>query len=117
VPLELVVGNEGVVWRDLSIEYVPDKAVGWRVSAWNDKRFRASDVLEESRSWEVKRCSVNEPLDDGLFTFEFPKGAHVAENDGKATKYFIVLGDGERQYVSEREFIGLPPEAPRRAGK
>ena len=109
LPLAYVQQKKGTVRRDISIQYVHDKEAGWRVSAWDDKWFNESGSLRGSSRYEVKRCAINTPIGDEVFTFEFPKGAHIAERDGDAVKFFIAMGDGTRQYISENEFGALPP--------
>jgi len=108
LPLQFVHQNNGRVTYDLSIQYVRDETVGWRVSAWSDKFFSTSGAVARSSCYDVKRCSINKPLDDGVFAIEFPNGTHVIEKDRGAKTFFIVLADGKRQYIPEREYGALP---------
>ncbi len=110
LPLQYVEQQSGIVRDNISIQYVSDGKVGWHVSAWKDKRFTNAGSLAESLSCEVKRCSVNEPLEDKVFTFEFPNSTRVHEVD--SNKYYVALGGGERRYISEREYGMSPHEAP-----
>ena len=111
VPLQLVQEWDGVPGHAMFIQYVRDEGVGWRVSAWIDNSFLESGAIGESTRYKVTRFSVNKPIDQSTFTFEFPKGAHIAETakDG-AGKFFIALGNGKRQYIPESEFGALPPQ-------
>ncbi len=76
---------------------------------------RKNGALEDSSSGQVKAFSVNERLDDGLFTFDFPKDTQFSETvaDG-GRKYYTALGGGGRQEIPEREFGALPDNGSRR---
>jgi hypothetical protein len=111
LPLQFVQQDKDVVRRDVSIQYVRDEAAGWRVSAWNDKWFSRSGVMEKSSRCTVTQCTINKPLDDGVFVIEFPVGTNVDEHDGDTTKCFIARADGQREYISQREYGRLPGES------
>jgi hypothetical protein len=115
LPLQMVLENDGVVKRDLSIQYSPDVKVGWHVSAWKDKSFDKKGANEDSVSVEVTRFVVNESLDDSLFTFEFPKDAQFQVTSAvEPTKYYVALADGGRREITEREFGRQSPQLPKR---
>jgi len=113
IPLQWIEEYKGVVRTDLSIEYVSDEGVGWRVSAWHQKRFDGSGTLDSSSTCEITRCAINERVADDVFTIEFPTGAHVAEHDGDTAKYYIALGGGKKRYISSSQFGVLPPAVPK----
>jgi len=104
IPLQFLEELNGVVRREVSIQYVPHEAVGSRVSAWNDKWFNGSGILNRSSSAKVKRCSINQPLGDEVFTLEFPEGTHFIEGEEETSKRFVALADGERRQISPEEY-------------
>jgi hypothetical protein len=104
VPLQFTMKKDDVLRSDRSIQYVRDEQVGWRVSAWHEKRFNTSGGLERSSSGEVKRFSINQPLGDEVFRFQFPEGTHVVEGHGDTAKYYIALGDGKKREIARKEF-------------
>jgi len=109
LPLQMVLENDGIVRCDLSIQYAKDEKVGWRVSAWKDESFGKTGANDKSVSVEVTHFLVNEPLDDDLFTFEFPEGTQFQETSAAApTKYYVALASGGRKEIAKREF-GRPP--------
>jgi hypothetical protein len=107
LPVAWVQQLAGVTMRELEIQYAREQDGMWQVSAWLNKQFDQSGKLYETSSFEVKRCSINKPLHDDLFTFEFPKGAKVIDFDSNPQKYFVALGKGKRRYVSEKEYSAI----------
>ena len=95
--------NAGFI-DELSIKYVPDRTIGFRVSEWSDKVVYHSGAIT-SRSCKVMHCSINKPLGDDVFAIHFPKGAEVVQIDGEQRRYYVIVDDQESlRPIPEEEF-------------
>jgi hypothetical protein len=112
LPIAYVHQHRGVTKRDVEILYVREHDDTWRVSAWEDKNFDESGKLYQTSNFEVKRCSINKPLHDDIFTWDFPKGAEIVDHDSDPPKYFLALGKGKRRYIPESEYGALHDKPP-----
>lgn len=117
LPVRIRELQDGSVVYEASISYLPDDGAGWVAS-----EFRASQfTVETSDPWQswrvkVKRFSINQPLDDGLFAMEFPVDTHIVEGDNVFSlvigpddrQFFIQLPDGKRRRISKDEYGVIP---------
>jgi beta-lactamase regulating signal transducer with metallopeptidase domain/protocatechuate 3,4-dioxygenase beta subunit len=111
LPLQWVEEYEGRIVSDLSIKYAPDSKIGWRVSGWNEKEAEQGKLGPSETTGKVTRFSVNESLDDSLFTIEFPKGADVLQyTDKNQYHYYKVDDDGKLRPNPDWD----PPQRPQK---
>ncbi len=103
VPVKFQQTFDGNSKNELLIKYIPDVKIGWRVSQWTDKQLKPTgDVVV--RTCKVTRCSVNEKLEDKLFTIDFPKSADGLSSRGEGATFYIVADDGTEQPITAAEF-------------
>jgi hypothetical protein len=114
-PLEYIEENAGNVVRQLTVQYVQDTKVGWRVSAWSDISFNSKGLLTDSVVCKVKNCSINEAIPESTFMLEFPVGARVCDVTSGEKQYYTVTDSRERNVIAVSDFSRLPPGAQQRA--
>jgi hypothetical protein len=74
-PVRAIEVFKGVPRRDVTLDYVEDDRVGWRLSSWSYAWGAPRDVSQSQGA--VERCIVNEEIDDSIFGIQFPIGTHV----------------------------------------
>lgn len=115
------------VGLQLTVSYRSDEANGWVPSAWKVVEWNPMmKRTDESTSAHVSGYTINAPLADDLFQFQFPPGTEVV--DYKTKTSYLVLKNGEKRIITDeerwrgatyKEFLttksgeaGLPPTNP-----
>ncbi len=84
---------------DVSYKDVP--GLGPVPASWQTVEYPPSGVLQQSNKAEVTGYTINKPLPDDWFHFEFPVGTDVVDHKNK-TEY-IVRKDGGKRLITEVE--------------
>jgi hypothetical protein len=104
---DLIVRHEwkvGRVLRSISIDYKPDKKVGWVPSHWIGK-IESGGAVTSTFEESVVRYTVNEPTPPGILDFVFPPLSVV--NDRIRNERYFVRPDGSKQILSPAEFVDV----------
>lgn len=83
---------------DMKLE--PDQKIGWRLSKWRTEWADDDEPEGKFVTNVVKKCAINEPIDDAIFSVKFPVGTHVHDNG----RYFIQETEESRREISLKEF-------------
>jgi hypothetical protein len=90
-PVDIVDEYRGDVTSHLTIDYVADNRLGWRISEWEVAHFggeRGQATLVQRG--KVLRYSINRSLDEKIFQFDFPPGAEVTDYTGPRERRYVV---------------------------
>jgi len=82
-PIMWTQARNGVPNFELLIKYEATDASEWRVAEFTTSSFGRDEKDEATVVGIVTKCSLNEPLNDAVFTIDFPDGTSIGK-DGKA---------------------------------
>jgi hypothetical protein len=83
-----------------SIEYRPDKTVGWVPSRWTVK-YTLAGIPQAIWDTTVVDYSINQPIPPGTFDLAFPPRTFVT--DAVSNEHYLVRADGSKRPVTNKE--------------
>ncbi len=84
----------GRVSMDVAIQYMNSDGRIPVIQGWEVLRYGDSGKLEATRKGTLAEHSVNQNIDDSVFTVTFPIGAHVTERIDGEKRYFAKRANG-----------------------
>ena len=100
----------GVIQFQAVFRYTGDDQRGWRLAGIRSDSFRDS-TPQFAWSYVVTLASLNDPLDERLFSLTFPKGTQVAEAasifpeaSNSNVRYYLELGNGRQRPLDEAKY-------------
>ena len=109
IPISLRTELRGQTYRTLSLEYSQHERLGWVPRTWEDHSLFDEDGKPSTTlRCEVLQFEINVPLEERIFTIEFPEGAHAARFAGPGREgdeeYFIAGADGELSGIPRSQY-------------
>jgi hypothetical protein len=92
---------------DISYKNVPDH--GWTPAGWKTVEYLPKGTLQESSRSDVTGYTINKPLPENWFNFDFPVGTEVTDHKGKI-EYIAREGGGKRLITEEERKRGATYE-------
>jgi len=83
----------------ISYNNVPDH--GWVPASWKTMEYLPNGTLQESSRSEVTGYTINKPLPENWFNFDFPAGTEVTDYKGKIE--YIARESGGKRLITEEE--------------